>query len=178
MWAALPLLFCSRRRPTGRPESGRCTSTLWERACSRRRPTGRPESGGCTSTLWERACSRRRPAGRPESGGCTSTLWELARDDVLPADTFPCSFPQIPGKSPTRFSGCPSEARSLAFVGHCKFSDRVWSPGFRMAHSAARAAFLCLLNGEPCVGGLWPCRVSIPWSTNLRTVRHPSAWSQ
>ncbi|MNV56225.1 hypothetical protein D3C71_1484970 [compost metagenome] len=62
---------------------------------------------------------------------------ELARDDALSANTFLCSFPQIPRKSPTCFSGCPSEARSLAFVGRCKISDRVWSPGFRMAHSAA-----------------------------------------
>jgi len=47
-----------------------------------------------------------------------------------------------------------------------------------MAHSAAQAALSCSLYGELCVGGPWPCRVSIPWSTNLRTARHPPAWSQ
>ncbi len=30
---------------------------------------------------------------------------------------------------PTRFSGCPSEARALACFGRCQFSDRVWKPG-------------------------------------------------
>eukprot|EP01132_Coremiostelium_polycephalum_P022298 gene22298-26459_t len=39
----------------------------------------------------------------------------------------------------------------------------------RMAHSAAQAALSCSHYGELCVGGPWPCRVSIPWSTNLRT---------
>ncbi len=30
---------------------------------------------------------------------------------------------------PTRFSGCPSDARALACFGRCQFSDRVWKPG-------------------------------------------------
>jgi len=29
---------------------------------------------------------------------------------------------------PTRFSGCPSEARTLACFGRCQFSDRAWKP--------------------------------------------------
>ncbi|MDP9712328.1 UNVERIFIED_ORG: hypothetical protein J2X80_004429 [Pseudomonas fluorescens] len=29
---------------------------------------------------------------------------------------------------PTRFSGCPSEARALACFGRCQFSDRAWKP--------------------------------------------------
>ncbi len=92
--------------------------SLWERACSRRRPDSRPASNRCTGSpcrsepardgcltadlhlkdvldpLWERACPRRRPDSQP----------------IL------CRIPRVPGKHPTRFSGCPSEARSLAFV--------------------------------------------------------------
>ena len=30
---------------------------------------------------------------------------------------------------PTRFSGCPSEARALACFGRCQFSGRAWKPG-------------------------------------------------
>ena len=161
MYADLPLLFCG----SGLAREGGLPADLNLADVPRPCGSGLAREGGLPADL--NLADVPRPCG---SG--------LARDDVLPANTFLCTFPQTPGKSPTRFSGCPSEARSLAFVGHCKFSDRVWSPGFRMAHSAARAAFLCLLNGEPCVGGPRPCRVSIPWSTNLRTVRHPSAWSQ
>ena len=69
-----------------------------------------------------------------------------------------------------------SQALGIGFVRRYKISDRVWSPRVRMAHSQPRerlsALWLTVRGRASALPG------SIPWSTNLRTVRHPSAWSQ
>ena len=61
--------------------------------------------------------------------GSTVGAGLLAKRSVQSADYVEL-FNSVPNNQnlPTRFSGCPSEARSLVFGCRCKFSDRVWKP--------------------------------------------------
>jgi hypothetical protein len=44
---------------------------------------------------------------------------------------------------PTRFSGCPSEARALACFGRCQFSDRDWKPRLEPSAQALFITYAC-----------------------------------
>jgi hypothetical protein len=61
--------------------------------------------------------------------GSTVGAGLLAKRSVQSADYVEL-FNSVPNNQnlPTRFSGCPSEARSLVFGCRCQFSDRVWKP--------------------------------------------------
>jgi hypothetical protein len=90
--------------------------------------------------LWERACSR----WPPNSQQCFS-----------PKPTIQTI--------PTRLSGCPSEARSLAFARRCQFSDRDCKPANSLlgAHwrTYNRGAFLATTDlWWLCAGDLRVCR--------------------
>jgi hypothetical protein len=52
------------------------------------------------------------------------------------------------------FSGCPSDVSSLACVGRCQFSDRVWNPGERISAKASFMTYACAPSWcAACYGG-------------------------
>jgi hypothetical protein len=52
------------------------------------------------------------------------------------------------------FSGCPSDVGSLACVGRCQFSDRVWNPGERISAKASFMTYACAPSWcAACNGG-------------------------
>ncbi len=76
---------------------------------------------------------------------------------------------------PTRFSGCPSDVRSLACVRRCQFSDRDWKPrrepsAFALFMTYACAPLLCALRYGGCARETFGSTgFSVPRVSSLRT---------
>ncbi len=75
---------------------------------------------------------------------------------------------------PTRFSGCPSDVRSLVFGCRCQFSDRVWKPEFQVdALHRYRNHCRRLLSSANCVAAAVRGQASV-WPVAYLSVFHPA----
>ena len=140
----------SLRDSSGGIASGllRCTSSrcVWLRqtalrAHPRMNPSTQPAEGAGTSrallelTLIVLSGERRKAESRKQKADCFcfdrshAPRGNAARD--APRPILEClKVVSVLTILPTRFSGCPSEARALACFGRCQYSDRVWKPGY------------------------------------------------